>query len=178
MDKPGLLLTTTNAKLTRVFEHSDVDLAGCEMIYDYGGWDHEVEFLGDADPDLDSDVLSEGVALGQTCFCTEGEGRGIIENSGGDCGWDHKKWHLAERGRLDPWHFDIVWANRRLDHMWLDLNLMQLPRLEMEVYGLRGGNQQWHQTHIAAERASRERLEAIVADPDTLALYRQHIRWP
>ncbi|KAK5682349.1 hypothetical protein LTS10_005476 [Elasticomyces elasticus] len=170
----GLLLTSS-AKLTRVFANDDVDLTGMECVYEYdfgNGCEHEIEFMGHANPDHDAEVLKNGVALGQANICIDGEGHSIAEDCGGECGWERTKWSLCLSGELDPWHFDIIWANRRLDHMWHEIhllhNMMQPGRLENEIWD----SDIWGTQRGSGMRESRERLEAIAQDPDQIEQYR------
>ncbi|KAK3620403.1 hypothetical protein LTR56_023426 [Elasticomyces elasticus] len=172
----GLLLTSS-AKMTRVFANDDVDLTGvdCDYEYDFGnGWEHDIQFLGHAIPDHDAEVLKNGVALGQANFCIDGEGHSIAEDCGGECEWERTKWSLCMSGELDPWHFDIIWANRRLDHMWHEIhllhNMMQPGQLENEIWY----SDIWGTQRGFGMRESRVRLEAIAQDPEQIELYRRH----
>ncbi|TKA55670.1 hypothetical protein B0A55_12295 [Friedmanniomyces simplex] len=141
-------------KLSRVFGNVNIDLSGCEWIYedDMGdGWEHRIEFLGRAETDLDSQVLDQGVVRGQNCFCIAGEGHGVAEDSGGECGSDRRKWRMAERGQLDPWH----WG--------------QQFRREL----LPGGDDHSMGAREAGGQESRERMEANAEDTGLLKSYRQ-----
>ncbi|TKA68476.1 hypothetical protein B0A55_08942 [Friedmanniomyces simplex] len=161
-------------KLSRIFGNANVDLSGCEWIYEYDmgdGWEHRIEFLSRAETYLDSQVLEQRVVRGQNRFCIAGEGHGVAENSGGECGWDRLKWRMAESGQLDRWHWDIVWTNRRLDHMWLDVSQAIEQQFRREL--LRGENDHWMATRDAGGQESRERTEANAEDTGLLKSYRQ-----
>lgn len=129
-----------------------------------GVWGHAIEFLGYAEPDADAQALDKGVALGQNVFCSGGEGHEAAENCGGEAGWERTKWRLAERGVLDPWYWDIVSINRRLDHMWVDVSPVILARIPRELIR----NDVWSLTRTTALGESRERMRAFAQDPELL----------
>ena len=175
-DNHGELITST-AILPRLFDNKNVPPMSefYECIYEYDDYKHKVELLGQADIDLDSRTLDQGVGLGQACFCTDGEGYGVIDGYRHQEAWEESKWRLTDRGEHDPWHCDLVRINRRLDHMWLTMGESQERQFWREL--LRGENQHWVQTRDTAQMASEERLETFKQDPGMLQQYREPIRW-
>ncbi|KAK5123124.1 hypothetical protein LTR85_003322 [Meristemomyces frigidus] len=166
------LLTSTHAKLSRVFGDDALMNSDVEVLYEYDlgdGWEHTIEFLGTAADDLDTQSFERGVGEGQHSFCVDGAGHGITEDCGGEMAWEAIKWRQAERGQLDLWHWDFVETNRRLDHMWVDFNLIVRQRAFRELIA---GDRTWLRNKLQLERESRDRMRDFLEDPDILRAWR------
>lgn len=123
-------------RLKRVFGDKKMDPSTIDVVYEYDlgdGWEHNIEFIGIAGRDHEEALYPLGVKEGQHSFCIDGEGHPCAEDCGGKFGWEEMKVRKVADGTLDPYHWDIIWVNRRLDHMWVDMNAANIRRYWKEV---------------------------------------------
>ncbi|KAK5120332.1 hypothetical protein LTR85_006271 [Meristemomyces frigidus] len=137
-----------------------MDADGIDVMYEYDlgdGWEHKIEFLGIADKGLDGEMRQFGVKEGQHSFCLDGDGHPCAEDCGGPMGWERTKTRQIANGVLDPYHWDMIWVNRRLDHMWLEMTANNVRRYWKEI----DEEDVWRARVTAGKMASEERKSQL-----------------
>lgn len=151
---------SSSTRLPRVYGENGLMADNVRVIYEYhlcNGWEYTIELLGEEAQDPYEGMFANGVKTGQQSFCIDGEGGPCRDEFVQTHAWSNAMGHASRKETRDPWYWDIITVNRRLDHMWVNMNPNANRRLVNELREI----PEWLAKGRESLQASEERLAQL-----------------